>query len=282
MIPEDLWLYQEQGEKATEYTHYPAVSIFHDFKYHPKQVLHGGADWLYEQLGIFYWAIEIWSIQQQAGIEKYNFIDWYRQHDIEDDFKILAWCDAHLADQGYVDWYPYQHPQLGEVELGGWNYQLAWRNPPPKLLEKEIAPFADWFIWQALATPQLALFKHEIQPMDDGHYHVRFAVNNAGYLPTYCTRLALEKGRVRGVMAHIELPETASLVSGAARIDLGQLEGYAGAGSSATPWAMSVKANTADRAYADWLIHAPDGGDIVLTAQHDRAGKVTITVPLDS
>ncbi len=30
---------------------YPNISIFHDFKYHPKQVITGGFDWIYEHLG---------------------------------------------------------------------------------------------------------------------------------------------------------------------------------------------------------------------------------------
>ena len=39
---------------------------------------------------------------------------------------MLAWSDEKLAGQGYVDWYPFEHPQLGPVEMGGWNALLAW------------------------------------------------------------------------------------------------------------------------------------------------------------
>ncbi len=282
MPAEDLWLYEEQGEKGTEMTGYRNVSIFHEFKYHPKQVLHGGADWMYEELGIFYWAIEIWSIQQQAGLKDYKFIDWYRKHDVEDDLKILQWCDENLDGEGYVDWYEFDHPQLGKVELGGWNFQLAWRNPPPKFLEKEIEPFADWFIWQALTTPKLEIFKLEVEALGEDVYRVRFAVQNTGYLPSYVTKTALTKGRVRGVSAEIELPEGASLKSGKQRVDLGQLEGRAGTGTSATPWGMRGKANTADRAVTEWVVHAPNGGTVTLTAQHDRAGKISTEVDLEA
>ena len=48
-------------------------------------------------------------------------------------------------------------PSLGQVELGGWDFQYAWRNPPPQLLEREIAPFSDWLIYQAVSTPCLEL-----------------------------------------------------------------------------------------------------------------------------
>ena len=42
---------------------------------------------------------------------------------------MLRWCDQHNPD-GYVDWYPFEHPQLGAVELGGWNELSTWTNPP--------------------------------------------------------------------------------------------------------------------------------------------------------
>ena len=51
MPAEDLWLYKLFGKKSTELTGYPNISIFHDFKYHPKQVITGGFDWIYEHHG---------------------------------------------------------------------------------------------------------------------------------------------------------------------------------------------------------------------------------------
>ncbi len=66
----------------------------------------------------------------KAGIGEYKFIDWYREHALEDDLKMLAWSDEALDGKGYVDWYAYDHPQLGPVELGGWDHVFAFRNPP--------------------------------------------------------------------------------------------------------------------------------------------------------
>ena len=83
---EDLWTYQEIGKAITRITGYPAVSIFHDFKYHPKEVTKGGFDdWMYDHLGVYSWTCELWGPQQNAGIsmkkasgEGYQFIDWMR------------------------------------------------------------------------------------------------------------------------------------------------------------------------------------------------------------
>ena len=46
---------------------------------------------------------------------------------------MLRWVDEHAPDQ-YVDWYPFEHPQLGPVELGGWHHLGIWTNPPPSML----------------------------------------------------------------------------------------------------------------------------------------------------
>src|SRR5712692_9013007 len=146
--PEDRWTYQKIGEIGTDITGYPAISIFHDFRYHPKQVISGGLDeWFYEHLGIFFWGVELWSPQRQAGIKDYKYIDWSREHPLDDDRKLLRWSDEVLGGSGYVAWYAYDHPQLGAVELGGWDQMYAFRNPPPQFLENEVAPFADWLVW---------------------------------------------------------------------------------------------------------------------------------------
>ena len=44
MAAEDLWTYQKIGEKGTELTGYPAASVYHDFRYHPKEVITGALD----------------------------------------------------------------------------------------------------------------------------------------------------------------------------------------------------------------------------------------------
>ena len=39
MPAEDLWTFKKIGDKGTELTNYPNISVFHDFKYHPKEVI---------------------------------------------------------------------------------------------------------------------------------------------------------------------------------------------------------------------------------------------------
>jgi len=277
---EDLWTYQKIGEKGTEISGYPNISVYHDFRYHPKQVITGVFDdWLYDHLGIFAWTIEIWSPQRQAGIEDYKFIDWYREHPFEDDLTMLKWSDEVLEGQGYVNWYEFEHPQLGKVELGGWNMMYCWRNPPPQFLEKEIAPFSDWMIWHLLISPKLELHSTEVTELGEDTYKVRLVAQNTGWLPSYVSKKALEKKVVRAVVCEIELPDGASLQSGKIREEVGQLEGRAYTSSALTVWGST--AATSDRVKVEWVVKAPKGTEINLVARHQRAGTVRATVTLE-
>jgi hypothetical protein len=110
-------------------------------------------------------------------------------------------------------------------------------------------------------------------------YHVRLVIHNTGWLPTYVTKRALEKKLVRGVVCEIELPDNATLETGEARVVLGQLEGRAY--KPTAPIGFSPFDPTEDRAKAEWVVHAPEGGTVKLTARHERAGLITTRVTLE-
>ncbi|MGQ0604914.1 MAG: M14 family metallopeptidase [Anaerolineales bacterium] len=281
--PADLRVFKELGQHATRLTGYPAISIYHDFRYSPKQFIKGVfGEWMYDHLGVFSFTCELWSPLRQAGIEfkpeqKNAIIDWYTQsHPVEDDLKLLKWSDEQLGGQGYVNWYAAPHPQLGEVELGGWNNDYAWRNPPPHLLAKEIAPHADFILFHALVSPLLEFSAVTVTALGHETFHIRAVVQNSGWLPTHVSQRALDKKLVRPVEVTLALPEGATLVSGELRAEVGQLAGRAL--KQSTFWNVDP---TDDRAKVEWVIRAPAGSEVTITAAHQRAGKITRTVKLE-
>ncbi len=268
---EDLWTYKKIGDQGTRLTGYPNVSCYHDFRYHPKKVTTGGFDtWIYDHHGLFSWTVEIWSPMRQAGIKDFKFIDWFREHPVEDDLLLMKWNDEVLGGKGFVDWTPFEHPQLGSIELGGWDSMYTWSNPPFAFLEKEISLFPGWIVWHALISPRLALRQAEIIPIGKEAYRVRLVVENTGWLPTYVTKKALEKKLTRGVICEIELPDGASLQSGKSRLVLAELEGRA----YKAAMVEGAEGETDDRLKVEWIVHAPQGGVVRLTARHPRAGVV--------
>ena len=279
MPAEDLWTFEKIGQKGTELTGYPAISVYHDFRYHPQKVISGVFDdWMYDHLGLYAWVVELWNPQRQAGIEEIKYIEWRREHPLEDDLKLLKWSDEVLEGKGYVDWYPFEHPELGPVELGGWNWLYAFKNPPPQFLEKEIAPFADWLIWHLLISPRLEILQVEAKPLGEDTHRIRLVVQNSGWLPTSITKKASQNQIVRGVVCEIELPEGATLETGQAREEVGQLEGRAEKPSAHFSYYDSDV--TRDRAKVEWVVRAPRGGTVRMIAHHERAGTMVTSLEL--
>jgi hypothetical protein len=147
-------------------------------------------------------------------------------------------------------------------------------------MEAEVARFPDWFTWHLLISPLLELYQVEVTPMGEGDYNINLVVHNSGWLPTYVTQKALETKTVRGIICEITLPEGATLHNGKVRQDIGQLEGRAYKPSAPAFLGMFGSDPTQDRAKAAWVVHAPQGGTVQLTARHDRAGTVRTSVSL--
>ena len=283
MTPEDLWMIKRLSDIGAKLTGYPAVSIFHDFKYHPKEIITGTQDWVYEHLGALFWTVEIWAPNKEAGITDYDWIHWYRDHPVEDDLKLLKWGDEQCDGQAHVAWRPFQHPQLGPVEIGGWDRMNYWRNPPPHLREREAARFPAWLTQLGLTLPRLVLLHTQVECLgSEGgstRWRVRLAVGNAGYLPAYITKRALDRKTARPCVFEIEsLPEGVQLLMGKRRIEGPQLEGHAPKNSLQA--FVPGREVTADRAQAEWVLAAPAGTVLPLRASAGRAGTVRTEVRL--
>jgi murein tripeptide amidase MpaA len=278
MHAEDLWHYQRVGAKGTELTGYPNISVYHEFRYHPKQVIGGTFDWIYEHLGIFSWVVEIWSPMREAGIDKYLFIDWFRDHPSDDDLKLFRWSEEKLGGAAHVDWKSFAHPELGAIEIGGWDRFHAFGNPPLHLLERELARFPRWLLWQALLSPRLELVASDAQPLGDGLWRIRLVVQNTGWLPSYVSKRALERKVARALIAEIALPAGVELVTGKLREEIGQLEGKAYKHTGISFWPDYHV--TDDRAKIEWIVRGKPGETVTLVARHERAGTVRAAVLL--
>ena len=267
----DLRAYEIIGARGTELTGYPAVSVFHDFKYDPKQTIKGGAhDWMYDHLGLFSWTTEFWSPQRQAGLSGYHFTDWIREHPVEDDVKLLNWAKQNYP-AAYVDWYEFDHPELGKVELGGWDIINYWFNVPFDRLEQEVAPHSEWALFHLLISPLLEVRSLDVEKLGESSFLVRLVLQNSGWLPTNVSEKAVERRAVRPLEVELALPDGARLVGGDPKTEAGQLTGRVEKRST-TWWANDE--STTDLAKLEWVIEAPAGTEIDIEARHQRAGTV--------
>lgn len=271
--PADVWAYTELGARGTELTAYPVHSVFEDFTWDRSDTMSGAADdWAYEHLGVFGWTTEFWDVIAVATDHRSDTKIWYLGPSDADALAVLRWCDDH-APGGFVDWYPFTHPDLGEVELGGWPDVGVWTNPPLDRLKAEVAPHAAFAVAQALAAPELALRRTRAVPLGGRTWRVEAGVANTGWLPTDVSARARKNDLVRPVVAEVAGEEVA-VVGGPARQTLGQLDGRAALrfadGHDGTP----------DRALATWVVEADPGTEVTVTAWHPRAGRTRATVTL--
>lgn len=127
--------------------------------------------------------------------------------------------------RGFAPWKPFRHPQLGEVEIGGWRRRFTTRNPPRHLLETEIRRYIPWMLHLAETTPRIVITEAEVTRLGTSdHYEVRARVRNVGSLATNVTQRALDSKVAVPVRAHIEMTGGA-LANGTNRLDLGHLPG---------------------------------------------------------
>lgn len=275
----DLEIYEEVGRKATELTGYTAMS-YDDLKHEPYRVKGGQIDWFYNDRGVFSWITEFWNPLSVIGTRPYTAARWLVNHPVEEALRLIRWSDEELAGEGFVDWYAFDHPQLGPVELGGWDIIRYWYNAPLDRVEREMAPHTEWVIFQALSSPRLEVRSLSARAVAPGVYRVQLVVVNAGWLPTYVSRRALDRRMCQGISVDLMLPPGAKLLSGSTKTGLGELEGRCGARTSTTWWGHVP--GTPDLAATEWLVLAAAGASLRVRVRHDRAGAATADVRLDS
>lgn len=272
--PFDVWAWKQLGDRGTALTGYPHHSVYEDFTWDPDETMSGAADdWAFEHLGVFGWTTEFWDIVHAATGTKQSTHFWYTGPSDAEALAVLRWCDEHNPG-GYVEWYPFEHPTLGPVELGGWNDLSTWTNPPVHRVRDEVAPHADFAVYQALCSPRVEIVHTRVMPLGgDGQtatWRVEVGIANTGWLATDVTRWARKNKIVLPLVAELS---GAEVLDGHPRRQLGQLEGRA-----ALRFRHAVD-GTPDRALATWTVRAPAGTSVTVTATHPRAGTATSTLP---
>ena len=136
------------GAAGTTLTGNPVHSCYEDFTFDKKDLMSGASDdFMYDHCGVYSWTTEFWDPIYAATGHRASTKVWYLGPTVEESLALAAWADVNAPDL-YVAWREVQHPQLGTVELGGPNEFKLVTNPPPHLIKKEVAPHADFAIYQ--------------------------------------------------------------------------------------------------------------------------------------
>lgn len=277
MPTEDLDVYKLIGEKGTEITGYPSISTYHGFNYHPKKVMHGAMDdYCYDHHGWFGFTAELWDMPTTAGIGPRDFISWLRWHPEEDDLKLMQWNDEVMGGAAFIDWKPFEHPQLGPVEIGGWNVKHYGQNAPLKYLPEMCEKQSRFTLAHASLNPYISISRLMVTKQGDEIYHIVALVENNGFLPTYTSKRALEQKDVLPITAELELSEGVIVIAGEHRQELGQLEGRS---NKIWSW-FGHSTPTDNRCKVEWVLKGSSGSTANVIVRSQRAGVARCTITL--
>lgn len=231
-------------------------------------------DWAYSALGIYTWVPELWDIQAASGAVPFRSAPFQSLTE-EEEATMLRWADEQIGESAFVRWTPFDHPQLGRVEIGGWTFKFTHQNCPPHLIPSVARPVVDWSYLVAQSLPELEFEQVAITEVDSETWLVEATVLNAGFLPTNISEQALEVKQARPVNVTIE-GEGINVLGGSNVATLGHLQGSSAAGDA--PWRGPISAKR--RGTARFFVHGSGGAVISLTASSPRAGVARKTISL--
>lgn len=111
---------------------------------------------------------------------------------------LLAWSDKELEGRGFVEWQPFQHPTLEEVEIGGF-VPFTGNSPPPHMIEGLLAGQVPWVFEIAQKMARIKISETKVKSLGASLYEVKVWVENSGVLP-YPTAMGQRNLRILPVI----------------------------------------------------------------------------------
>lgn len=277
--PNDMKIYKTIGKMATKELDYPCINIFDNFN--KDQVFFpSGAfdDWCYQDQGIYAYTMELWDLNKHIG----KPVDWFdkKEPTIEDMMdtynKMIKFSEENDLD-AFKPWTKIDHPQFGEVEVGGFNHKFLLQNCPCKFLKEEVEKATKFSLRYLLALPKLNIEDTIVTKLADNMYKVEAVVANDGYMPTYLSNEAKKLKKDESIKVTIE---NCKVLSKDKTIEIDSLGGYSLCDTSSSLYGNLQTTNRNDIACkVEWIIETGDD-NITIMAYNNKCGKVSKTVSL--
>jgi hypothetical protein len=174
------------------------------------------------------------------------------------DKALLAFSDKDLDGKGFIPWTKYQHPTLGEVEIGG-EVPFVNNTPPAEKIESLLQGQVPWVFELSKKMARIKVGKTEVKPVGADVYQVKVWVENTGYLP-YPTAMGKRNKRILPVIVTLE-GDGFKIVDGQKRSLI-----------------QSIDGNKA--ASVTWIVHAEKPTKLTVKAQTEMAWSDSVSVAL--
>jgi len=174
---------------------------------------------------------------------------------------ILKWSDTALKGKGFVDWKPFKHPTLGEVEIGGFVPYLRLA-PPPSEIEKTISFHTDFYIELMNRLPRLEVKETKVKPLEDGLYQLTVYFTNSGWFPT-STAQGRRAGTSWPIRVQLRIAKDQTIFSGRATETISFIDG------------------SGDTKKLEWTVRGKKGSKVTITASSPKLDSVTRAIVLE-
>ena len=172
------------------------------------------------------------------------------------DLRLLQWMDAEKID-GFVNWTPFKHPSLGDVEIGGFK-DLASMNPPAAKIAELGAGHAKFALYLASMLPKVSIASLDVTPLGAGLYRVKAEITNDGYLPTALAHAVMARA-VNPLVVQLQVPPE-SIVTG-----------------NEKTVTVPTLAGSGNRKAFEWVVKAKPGSNLTLTLLSQKGGSDSAT-----
>jgi hypothetical protein len=171
----DVSIYNALGKKGEELLPgYRYLVVYKDLY----SAYGGELDWLYGGRGVYTFSNELWTSFSMFSKE----VKGGEEDAI--DYKFDRYL---LMKDAFVEWHPYQHPQYGEIEIGGFKKNYG-RMHPGFLLESDAHRNMAFSIYHAYHMPQLSVDTIAVKDLGDGLKEITAVISNQRMIPTHSSQ----------------------------------------------------------------------------------------------
>ncbi len=136
----------------------------------------GQIDWFHFNRGIYTFTNELMT----------SYIYFYEQYETRDDSQRAQFdFDRYLLfEDAFVPWEKYDHPQFGEIEIGGFKKNFG-RIHPGFMFEQDAHRNMAFTLHHAYHTPQLDIHEFTVNDLGAGLSEVITVISNSRLIPTH-------------------------------------------------------------------------------------------------
>lgn len=140
------------------------------------------------------------------------------------DDKWLKWIDEKNEGKGFVAWTKYEHKQLGEVEIGGFEPFLRV-NPPAGQIASLSQSHTDFALYLASQFAEIHILAPKVKKLSSGLYELKVTIHNQGQFP-YVTAMGQRTRSINPIVLQLKFEDDdeMQLFGGNKRIDLTSLK----------------------------------------------------------